>query len=69
MTNDDREGCRSLVCDSNGIIIAEMVYRCMICAFISDSICDAQRHYQVRHMDGDNQASTSVKQEPIGEYG
>ncbi|XP_053208880.1 orphan steroid hormone receptor 2-like [Panonychus citri] len=53
MTNDEREVCRSLVCDSNGIIIAEMVYRCMICAYISDSIGDAQRHYQVRHMDTD----------------
>jgi len=67
MNNDEREGssCRSLVCDGNGIIIAEMVYRCMICAFISDSIGDAQRHYQVRHMEGDSQPSTSVKHEPI----
>ncbi|XP_074596298.1 uncharacterized protein LOC141851450 isoform X2 [Brevipalpus obovatus] len=67
MNSDEREGssCRSLVCDGNGIIIAEMVYRCMICAFISDSIGDAQRHYQVRHMEGDSQPSTSVKHEPI----
>jgi hypothetical protein len=54
MTNDDRDGCRSLVCDSNGIIIAEMVYKCMLCAYISDSICDAQKHYQLKHIDDDN---------------
>ena len=47
---DDRVGCRSLVCDSSGIIIAEMVYRCMICAFVSDSINSAQKHYKTSHM-------------------
>lgn len=51
---DDREGCRSLICDSNGIIIAEMVYRCMVCANISDSITDAQRHYQLKHIFNQN---------------
>lgn len=68
VTNDDRECCRSLVCDSNGIIIAEMVYRCMICAYITDSICDAQRHYQIRHMETDVQPSSStsnLKSEPL----
>lgn len=49
-SKDDREGCRSLICDSNGIIIAEMVYRCMVCSNISDSITDAQRHYQLKHI-------------------
>lgn len=47
---DDRVGCRSLVCDSNGIIIAEMVFRCMICAHISDAISTARLHYQSVHM-------------------
>ncbi|RWS25676.1 nuclear receptor-like protein [Leptotrombidium deliense] len=47
---DDREGCRSLICDSNGIIVAEMVYRCMICANVSDSIAEAQKHYQIKHI-------------------
>ena len=54
---DDREGCRSLICDSNGIIIAEMVYRCMVCANISDSITDAQRHYQLKHIFNQNLGS------------
>ncbi|KAI1299988.1 hypothetical protein HDE_03653 [Halotydeus destructor] len=48
---DDREGCRSLVCDANGIIVAEMVYRCMICTTVSDCIADAQKHYRSKHMD------------------
>lgn len=47
---DDRVGCRSLVCDSNGIIIAEMVFRCMICAHVSDAISTARQHYQAIHM-------------------
>jgi len=49
-SKDEREGCRSLICDSSGIIIAEMVYRCMVCSNISDSITDAQRHYQMKHI-------------------
>lgn len=55
--DDDREGCRSLVCDSNGIIVAEMVFRCMICAAVCDSISDAQKHYQRRHIDSANRHS------------
>ncbi|XP_053200873.1 uncharacterized protein DDB_G0288805-like [Panonychus citri] len=48
--SDDREGCRSLICDSNGIIVAEMVYRCMICANVVESIAEAQKHYRVKHI-------------------
>ena len=55
---DDRAGCRSLVCDSNGIIIAEMVFKCMICAHISDAISSAQKHYQAAHMQTPNGAPT-----------
>jgi hypothetical protein len=51
--NDDRRGCRSLVCDANSIIIAEMVYRCLICAHVTESIGDAQRHYHKKHMTKD----------------
>ena len=63
MTNDDRDGCRSLVCDSNGIIIAEMVYKCMLCAYISDSICDAQKHYQMRHIENENRKESKSQTE------
>ena len=42
--------CRSLVCDSSGIIIAEMVYRCMICYYVTDSITEAKDHYTMVHM-------------------
>ena len=50
---DEREGCRSLICDANGIIIAEMVYRCMICSAVADSIADAKIHYHNNHIDND----------------
>lgn len=54
---DEREGCRSLICDANGIIIAEMVHRCMICAHISESINDARSHYQQTHFESTEQDS------------
>ena len=50
---DERKGCRSLVCDPTGIIIAETVYRCMICSFISDSVARSQSHYYKKHMKDD----------------
>ena len=53
LLRDEREGCRSLVCDANGIIIAEMVYRCMICSTVSESISDAKLHYHNNHIDTD----------------
>ena len=59
---DDREGCRSLICDSNGIIVAEMVYRCMICANVADSIAEAQKHYQVKHIINDIATASEKKQ-------
>lgn len=57
--SDDRSGCRSLVCDSSGIIIAEMVFRCMICAHVSDAISTAHRHYQSAHMSRQSSSQTS----------
>jgi len=58
-----KSGIRSLVCDSNGIIVAEMVYRCMICSAIHDVLDDAQRHYQSEHIDdNDNDCKTSNQQ-------
>lgn len=41
--------CRSLICDKNGVIVAEMIYRCLICATVTESIAAAQKHYQARH--------------------
>lgn len=48
---DDRDGCRSLICDANGIIIAEVVYRCMICSAVINSTTDARNHYHSDHID------------------
>ena len=60
---DDRYGCRSLVCDGNGIIIAEMVHRCMICAHISESINDARKHYQEIHFESSDRDSPQLVDE------
>ena len=51
----DSQKCRSLVCDAAGIIIAEMVYRCMICNSVSDSITEARAHYQLTHMEDEEE--------------
>nr|XP_027197597.1 uncharacterized protein LOC113791944 [Dermatophagoides pteronyssinus] len=40
---------RSLICDNNGIIIAETVYRCMFCAKIVDTMDQIQLHYHCEH--------------------
>lgn len=48
-SGDDRYGCRSLICDSNGIIIAETAYRCMICSQTNDSIAETKEHYYKNH--------------------
>ena len=50
---DERDGCRSLICDANGIIIAEVVYRCMICSSVLNSITEARSHYHSNHIDLD----------------
>lgn len=46
---DPTLGCRNLLCDSSGVIIAETVYRCLICRSIHDSITEAQLHYLSSH--------------------
>lgn len=48
-TSDERYGCRALICDSNGIIIGETAYRCMICSHINDSIAEIKQHYYENH--------------------
>lgn len=45
---------RSLVCDDNGIIIAETVYRCMFCGNIFDSLDLIQQHYHQDHYEDPN---------------
>lgn len=52
--NSTVAGCRSLVCDSNGIIVAENVFRCMLCSSIFDSIAESKRHYYQFHVDDDD---------------
>lgn len=64
---DERRGCRSLICDTNGIIVAEMVYRCIICAFITESIADAQVHYHRRHMRKSQSLMTNTSTTKSGE--
>ena len=51
---EDGDKCRSLVCDPSGIIIAEMVYRCMICHYVSEAIQESREHYQSVHMQDEN---------------
>ncbi|RWS25184.1 nuclear receptor-like protein [Leptotrombidium deliense] len=54
LEKDDQKKCRSLICDENGIIIGEMVYRCLICYYISDSVATARDHYRDKHVDIDD---------------
>lgn len=54
-SSEESDKCRSLVCDSSGIIIAEMVYRCMICYYVTDSITESKAHYQSDHMNDDEE--------------
>lgn len=68
IVRDDRYGCRSLVCDANGIIIAEMVHRCMICAHISESINDARKHYQEIHFESSDRDSPQLDEGGEGNH-
>lgn len=54
MSINDQDRCRSLVCDPNGIIVAEMVYRCMICFYVSDTMPEARQHYVLKHIEEDD---------------
>ncbi|RWS24988.1 nuclear receptor-like protein [Leptotrombidium deliense] len=53
LNTDERDGCRSLLCDTNGIIIAEMVYRCMRCSNVNDYMGEARKHYHDKHMENE----------------
>lgn len=57
-----RSPTRSLICNEEGIIIAETVFRCVhgSCAKLLTSIRSAQQHYYNSHMDdSDNEESKS----------
>ena len=64
---DDQERCRSLVCDPNGIIVAEMVYRCMICFYVSDSMPEARNHYVQKHIEEEEISNENVDQIDLDE--
>lgn len=55
LKDNDDDRCRSLVCDPSGIIVAEMVYRCMICYYITDTMIEAKAHYSLKHMDDEDE--------------
>lgn len=48
-SNHDQDECRSLLCDPNGVIIAEQVYRCRICSNVLDSVSESRAHYAKHH--------------------
>lgn len=64
---DDQDRCRSLVCDPNGIIVAEMVYRCMICFYVSDSMPEARHHYVQKHIEEDELGTENANQIDLDE--
>jgi len=64
---DDQDRCRSLVCDPNGIIVAEMVYRCMICFYVTDTMVEAKEHYTLKHMDDEEDKDLHENQETFPE--
>jgi hypothetical protein len=65
MAHNNKSTTRSLVCDSNGIIIAEMVYRCMICSAIHDLLDDAQTHYQSEHIEDNDGKSRNLSNNEV----
>ena len=57
---------RNLVCDADGIIVAETVFRCMRCSLVLQCVQQAKEHYYTHHMDDDemmNGNGTSDEQE------
>lgn len=48
--SDSNKTIRSLICDQNGIIIAETVYRCLFCASIFNSLDLVHIHYYHDHL-------------------
>ncbi|XP_074605129.1 uncharacterized protein LOC141858321 [Brevipalpus obovatus] len=67
MKEDNDNRCRSLVCDPNGIIVAEMVYRCMICFYITDTMMEAKQHYSLKHMDDEDDKELDINTESFAE--
>lgn len=43
-----------MICDESGIIIGEMVYRCLLCSYINESMDKVRTHYQQEHVDIDD---------------
>lgn len=54
---------RSLVCDAEGIIVAETVFRCVRCATVLTSVQTAQQHYYHSHMDSDEESGMGEEQD------
>lgn len=42
---------RSLLCNENGVVIAETVYRCTMCQAVFDAADEMQIHYNRRHLE------------------
>lgn len=40
---------KSILCNSSGIIVAEMVYRCLICKSIFETPIDCRTHFRCFH--------------------
>uniref|UniRef100_T1K1Z1 C2H2-type domain-containing protein n=1 Tax=Tetranychus urticae TaxID=32264 RepID=T1K1Z1_TETUR len=51
INQNEMKNFRSLICDESGIIIGEMVYRCLICSFISESMDKVRAHHKITHGD------------------
>lgn len=44
---------RTVICDQDGYVLAESVYRCLKCPAVLSSVSSAQRHYYACHMTDD----------------
>lgn len=40
---------KSILCNSSGIIVAEMVYRCLICKSVFETPIDCRTHFRCFH--------------------
>lgn len=43
------KGLQTIVCDDNGLIMAESVYRCLVCEFVDSNIHAVRFHYHDKH--------------------
>lgn len=46
--NMDRRS-KSILCNTGGIIVAEMVYRCLICSSVFETPIDCRTHFRCFH--------------------